>query len=93
MYAWYMSIINEIQFLACLYYNKAPITSEASDNLNHLLTEMCIDSKNMDYSKFSELTCQIIKPLSNIFETVKTLSHTCIKEERLRIDSRLNDSI
>lgn len=89
MYARYMSIINDIQLLACIYYDKAPISNEASDSLNNLIAEMGIDSKNMDYNQFSELAHQIIKPLSGIIESVKTLSQSCIKEERQRVESLL----
>lgn len=90
LYARYISIINDIHHLACLYYKKEPISNEASNNLNHLLSAMCIDSKDMDYNQFSELACQIIKPLSTIFEAVITLSDSCIKEERQRIGSIMN---
>lgn len=90
MYARYMSIINDIQLLTYLYYSKAPISEEASDNLNNLMAEMDIDSNNMNYNQFSELAHQLIKPLSGILDAVRTLSQNCIKEERQRIDSIMN---
>ena len=89
-YACYMSVVNDIQMLACLYYNKTPISNEASDNLNHLIAEMGIDSKNMDSNQYSELAHQLIKPLTDILEAFRTLSQSCIKEERQRIDSIMN---
>ena len=48
---------------------------------------MGIDSNNMDYNQFSDLAHQIIKPLSDIVGMVRTLSYSCIKDERQRIDS------
>lgn len=91
MYAQYMSIINDIQLLTYLYYSKAPISEEASDSLNNLIAEMDIDSNNMNYNQFSELAHQLIKPLSDILEAVRTLSQSYIKEERQRIDSIITD--
>ena len=91
MYAQYMSIINDIQLLTYLYYSKAPISEEGSDSLNNLIAEMDIDSNNMDYNQFSELAHQLIKPLSDILEAVRTLSQSYIKEERQRIDSIITD--
>ena len=90
MYARYMSIINDIQLLTYLYYSKAPISEETSDSLNNLMAEMDIDSNNMNYNQFSELAHQLIKPLSGILEAIRTLSQSCIKEERQRIDSIMN---
>lgn len=89
-YACYMSVVYDIQMLACLYYNKTPISNEASDSLNNLMAEMDIDSNNMNYNQFSELAHQLIKPLSGILEAIRTLSQSCIKEERQRIDSIMN---
>lgn len=91
MYAQYMSIINDIQLLTYLYYSKAPISEEASDSLNNLIAEMDVDSNNMNYNQFSELAHQLIKPLSDILEAVRTLSQSYIKEERQRIDSIITD--
>lgn len=93
LYTQYKSIIDDIQLLACLYYNKEPISNEASDNLNNLIVTMEIDSEKIDYNQFSELAHQIIKPLPCIFEAVRTISQSCIKEERQRIDSILDGSI
>ena len=89
-YACYMSVVYDIQMLACLYYNKTPISNEASDSLNNLMAEMDIDSNNMNYNQFSELAHQLIKPLLGILEAIRTLSQSCIKEERQRIDSIMN---
>ncbi len=41
----------------------------------------------MDYNQFSELVQRITKPLSDIVGMVRTLSYSCIKDERQRIDS------
>lgn len=90
IYACYISVVNDIQLLACLYYNNSPIFNKASDSLNNLITEMGIDSNNMDYNQFLELAQRITKPLSDIVEMVRTLSYSCIKDERQRIDSILN---
>ena len=45
----------------------------------------------MNYNQFSELAHQLIKPLSDILEAVRTLSQSYIKEERQRIDSIITD--
>lgn len=92
MYTRFVSIIKDIQLLTCLYYNKIPISNEESNNLNKLIVAMGINSPKIDYNQFSELAHQIIKPLPDIFETIRELSKNCIKYERQRIDSFLNDS-
>lgn len=91
LYARFVSIINDIQLLTCLYYNKIPISNEDSNKLNNFLVTMGINSASIDYNQFSELAHQIVKPLPAIFETIRELSKNCIKEERQRIASILND--
>ena len=93
MYTRFASIIKDIQLLTCLYYNKIPISNEESNNLNKLIVAMGINSPTIDYNQFSKLAHQIIKPLPDIYETIRELSKNCIKDERRRIDSILNDSI
>ena len=91
LYQRFVSIIKDIQLLTCLYYNKIPISNEDSNKLNKLIVAMGINSPTIDYNQFSELAHQITKPLPDIFETVRELSKNCIKDERQRIDSILND--
>lgn len=93
LYTQYKSIIDDIQLLVCLYYNKSPMSDKTSNNLNNLIVTIGIDPKKIDYNQFSELAHQIIIPLSGIFETVRTLCQSYIKDERKRIDSILNDNI
>lgn len=93
LYTRFVSIIKDIQLLTCLYYNKIPISNEDSNKLNKLIVAMGINSQTIDYNQFSELAHQITQPLPSIFETIRELSKNCIKDERQRIDSLLNDSI
>lgn len=93
LYARFVSIIKDIQLLICLYYNKIPISNEDSNKLNNLMVTMGINSATIDYKQFSKMAHQIVKPLPDIFETIRKISKNCIKDERQRIDSLLNDCI
>lgn len=92
-YNCYTSIVKDIHLLACLYYNKIPVASDDSEKLNNLIIAKGIDPKLFDYNQFSELANQLIEPLPNIFESIRSLCNRCIKDEKQRIDLSLKDSV